>query len=128
MKKAFTNWKNYLIALILVIIALLFAFIPAYAVRYSWFGVVNWDWIPEYPILFCAALFVLIGFVWQDLHKANYRRKVKNWDKELPQNIKDEGWARCCALFVAAAGCALVDLILLIIVVAQGIDSVYYML
>jgi hypothetical protein len=128
MKKAFLKWYNYLIAGILTVVVLAIAFVPAYLYKYSVFGVNSTEWYPEYVILFAAALFLLIGFIWQDLHKANYRRKVKNWDKEIPQEIKDEAWMRCLALFLATACCAIIDFILLFICLSFNITSIFYIL
>lgn len=128
MKKALTKWYNYVIAISLIIASLLFALLPAYFYKYSVFGVTSTEWYPEYVILFCAALFLLVGFIWQDLHKANYRRKVKNWDKPIPQEIKDGAWMRCVALFLAAASCATIDFILLFICLPSGVYSIFYII
>ena len=58
----------------------------------------------QYPLLLgaFAALYVLIGFVWGDLHVVSYRRKNKNWDGELPQEIKDSAWVRRMPFYLAA--------------------------
>lgn len=48
-----------------------------------------------------AAAYVLIGFVWGDLHSVFYRRKNKNWDGELPPEIKTESWVRSLPFYLA---------------------------
>ena len=130
MKNAFSKWFNYVIAIVLFAVAFLAGLLPAYAIKYSWFSVSTGDttWNPEYPTLFGAALFLLIGFVWQDLYKANYRRKVKNWDGTLSQDVKDKAWMRCTALFVAAGLCLVCALIYLAICAINGVATIYTLL
>ena len=57
-----------------------------------------------YPALLgaFAALYLLVGFVWGDLHSVAYRRKNKNWDDELPPEIKTESWVRRLPFYLAA--------------------------
>ena len=58
----------------------------------------------EYPItlgLF-AAIYLLIGFIWGDLYVANWRRKNKNWDDKLPDEIKESAWTRHWPFYLAA--------------------------
>ena len=59
----------------------------------------------QYPLLLgaFAAVYLLVGFVWGDLHIVAYRRKNKNWDGELPQDIKDSAWVRRMPFYAAAA-------------------------
>ncbi len=59
----------------------------------------------QYPLLLgaFAAAYLLVGFVWGDLHVAFYRRKVKNWDGELPPEIKESAWSRRLPFYLAAA-------------------------
>ena len=58
----------------------------------------------QYPILHGAffAVFILVGFVWGDLHTVAYRRKNKNWDGEVPEEIKTESWSRSLPFYLAA--------------------------
>lgn len=58
----------------------------------------------QYPALLgaFAAVFLLIGYVWGDLHTVAFRRKEKNWDGEVPENIKIESWKRRWPFFLAA--------------------------
>ncbi len=58
----------------------------------------------DYPItlgLF-AAIYLLIGFIWGDLYVANWRRKNKNWDDKLPDEIKENAWTRHWPFYLAA--------------------------
>ena len=56
-----------------------------------------------YPALLgaFAAAYLLVGFVWGDIHSVIYRRKNKNWDNELPQEIKVESWTRRWPFYLA---------------------------
>ncbi len=130
MKKALKNWINYVIGFALFLSAFLLGILPAYAIKYSWFGVQSGaaTWNPEYPTLFGAALFLLIGFIWQDLYKANYRRKEKNWDGELPLEIKDKAWARCTALYIGALLCLICAFVYLIICLVMKVDTIFTIL
>ncbi|MCR5505798.1 MAG: hypothetical protein K6F07_02255 [Bacilli bacterium] len=58
----------------------------------------------QYPVLLgaFAAVYVLVGFVWGDLHTVAHRRKTKNWDGEVPEEIKRESWLRRWPFYLAA--------------------------
>ena len=58
----------------------------------------------QYPILHGAffAVYVLVGFIWSDLHTVAYRRKNKNWDGEVPEEIKTESLTRGLPFYLAA--------------------------
>ncbi|MFA7192901.1 MAG: hypothetical protein WC131_02155, partial [Bacilli bacterium] len=60
---------------------------------------------------FITALYFLIGFIWADLYSANIRKKTKNWDGKLEENVIISAWNRRIPWWFAA----LVLLILLII-------------
>ena len=59
----------------------------------------------QYPLLLgaFAALYVLVGFIWGDLHIVSYRRKNKEWDSELPKEIKESAWIRRMPFYLSAA-------------------------
>ena len=59
----------------------------------------------QYPLLLgaFAAVYLLVGFVWGDLYVAFYRRKTKNWDNELPPEVKESAWSRRMPFYLAAA-------------------------
>ena len=59
----------------------------------------------QYPLLLGAfsAIYLLVGFVWGDLHTVAYRRKNKNWDDELPEEVKVSAWTRRWPFYLAAA-------------------------
>ena len=50
-----------------------------------------------------AAIYLLVGFIWGDLYVANWRRKTKNWDEKLPDEIKENAWKRHWPFYLAAA-------------------------
>lgn len=58
----------------------------------------------QYPLLLgaFAASYLLFGFIWGDLYIANIRRKEKNWDGPLPQEVKDAGWSRKLPFYLSA--------------------------
>ena len=71
----------------------------------------------QYPILHGAffAVYILVGFVWSDLHTVAYRRKTKNWDGEVPEEIKTESWSRGLPFYLAAIATIVVFLVFEII-------------
>ena len=106
MKEVVKQKRHYIIAAALIVITLCVAFLPLYSQLYSWFGKeydeTKW-WNPDFVVVFAVAIFFLIGFIWQDLHKVRYRRITKNWNGPVPDDIKEESWGRCYALFMASA-------------------------
>ena len=76
----------------------------------------------QYPALLgaFAAVYLLIGYVWGDLHTVGYRRSEKNWDGELPEEIKIESWKRRWPFFLAALAVLVVFLIVEIIFWTTG--------
>lgn len=64
----------------------------------------------NYPILLglFSAVYLLIGFIWGDLYVVGYRRREKNWDGQLPENIKESAWSRRFPFYLAAASVFLV--------------------
>ena len=76
----------------------------------------------QYPALLgaFAAIYLLGGYVWGDLHTVAYRRKTKNWDGELPENIKTESWTRRWPFFLAAIAVLVAFLVVEIIFWTTG--------
>lgn len=76
----------------------------------------------QYPALLgaFAAVFLLIGYVWGDLHTVAFRRKEKNWDGEVPENIKIESWKRRWPFFLAAIAVLVAFLVVEIIFWVTG--------
>ena len=100
MKNAYKHWKVWLFAGILSLIGVATPFIVL---------VITLN-LPEpapfqYPYLLIAfsAIYVLIGYIWGDLHIVSYRRKTKNWDDELPPEKKESSWVRRLPFFLASA-------------------------
>ena len=58
----------------------------------------------QYPLLHgaIAAICLLSGYIWGDLHGVSYRRKEKNWDGPLPEEIRCECWVRRWPFFLGA--------------------------
>lgn len=99
MKNAFKNWKVWLVAGILSILGLAIPFI----ILIITLNLPNTAAF-AYPYMLCAfaAIYLLIGFIWGDLHAANYRRKEKNWDGKLPDEVKTSTWSRHLPFYIAA--------------------------
>lgn len=99
-KNALKNWKVYLIAGALATVSIGVPFLILVIT-------LNVDKATpfQYPLLLGAlsALYLLVGFVWGDLHIVAWRRKNKKWDDELPPEIKDSAWLRRTPFYLAAA-------------------------
>ena len=67
-----------------------------------------------------AASYLLIGYVWGDLHGVFYRRKNKEWDTPLPEEIKTECWVRRWPFFLACILTFVVFMVFEIIFWATG--------
>ena len=67
-----------------------------------------------------AASYLLVGYVWGDLHGVFYRRKNKEWDGPLPENIRTECWVRRWPFFLACIVTFTVFLVFEIIYWATG--------
>ena len=76
----------------------------------------------QYPLLhgLFAAIYLLIGFIWGDMHTVLYRRKTKNWDGPVPEEIKTESWTRMLPFYLGAATTFLVFIIFDIIYLIAG--------
>ena len=100
MKNALKKWKVWLFAIIMSVVGIGVPFLILVIT-------LNIDNAApfQYPILLGAfsAIYLLIGFIWGDLHVANYRRKNKNWDDKLPEEIKVSAWTRHWPFYLAAA-------------------------
>ena len=76
----------------------------------------------QYPLMLgvFSAVYLLVGFVWGDLHIVSYRRKNKNWDGALPEEIKTSAWSRRWPFYAAAITTFVVLLVFEIIFWATG--------
>jgi len=99
MKKAFTSWIYYVIGGALFLLASLIAIVPDIVDN---FVPTMEEWKSEYIFLFIGIIYLLVGFVWQDLFKAKIRHSTKNWDGPLSTDIVDRAWARCTAFYIAS--------------------------
>ena len=78
----------------------------------------------HYPAMLGAffAIYILVGFIWGDLHTVGFRRKTKNWDGELPESVKVESWARRWPFYFAAI---LVFVVFMIFEIMYWVNGVY---
>ena len=76
----------------------------------------------QYPLLLgaFAAFYLLVGFVWGDLFQVVYRRKNKNWDDKLPDEVKESAWSRRWPWYIASAICFIVFMVFEIIYWISG--------
>ena len=99
MKKAFQNKRVYILGSILTVVGVGVPFLVLVIT-------LNLDNTSAfaYPALLgaFAAVYLLVGFVWGDLHTVMYRRKTKNWDDKVPEEIKVESWVRRWPFYLAA--------------------------
>lgn len=99
MKKALKSWLTYVIAGALFLVAAGIAIIPDIVDN---FVAVKEEWMSQYIFLFIGIVYLFVGFVWQDMKKALHRRKTKNWDGPLPEDINNGAWAVCTPFYFAA--------------------------
>ena len=69
-----------------------------------------------------AASYLLVGYIWGDLHGVFYRRKNKIWDGQLPESIKTECWVRRWPFFLA---CILVFVVFMVFEIIYWITGGY---
>ena len=67
-----------------------------------------------------AAVYLLVGYVWGDLKVVFYRRKNREWDSPLPEEVKTDCWLRRWPFFFACILTAIVFLIFEIIYWVSG--------
>ena len=100
MKNALKKWKVWVIAAAMSVFGIALPFIILVITLNME------DTAPfQYPLLHVAiaAIYLLIGYIWGDLHVVAYRRKEKNWDGNLPDEIKESAWSRRLPFFLACA-------------------------
>lgn len=110
MKKALKDKKIYIIASILAVIG----YIPLAIGGILSIPSLNSDGFFGYPYVIWAiiALYFLIGFIWSDLYKANVRRKTKNWDNKLDEEVIVSSWKRCLPFYFACLAILIMALVL----------------
>ncbi len=91
MKKAATSLKLNIIAIVLVV--------GGFGIP---FGIYWITMIPSlntsaFPFLYLlwviALVYILLGFLISDIQIARWRKKEKEWDTKLPQEVKDKAWS-----------------------------------
>ncbi len=89
MKKAFTKWYNYLLALGLCALAV--------GISLAIYFIINnqdkWPAIYiSYVLLFSGVIYIGGGFISQDIYRGIKRKQTKNWDYPLEQKFLDVAW------------------------------------
>lgn len=109
MKKAFTKWYNYVIAVGLNCIVACIAVIPYFVLSDSkkWPGTYM-----SYVFLFAGVVLFGVGFIIQDIYRARTRHKTKNWNNPLDEANLNTAWAIFCPMFVAGILAVIIGAIL----------------
>ena len=91
MKKAFHNFKLYILGIALAIFGI---GLPLGIYGITMIPSLNVDPF-QYPFLMVALafLYALIGFAVSDIQIARWRRKNAEYDTKLPQEVKDKAWS-----------------------------------
>ena len=99
MKNAFKNAKVWIFGAVFTVVGIAVPF----SVLVITLNIENATPV-HYPLLLgvFAASYVLVGFVWGDLHVVAYRRKNKNWDGPLPEEVKTSAWVRRLPFYIGA--------------------------
>lgn len=89
MKKAFTTWYNYIFTIIGLGIVSTVAIVPYFGLNDS----TKWptSYI-SYVYLFGGVILFGVGFIWQDLYRGLIRKRINNWETNLPQEYVDKAW------------------------------------
>ena len=118
MKTSLKNWKTYLVASILILVAAGVSFIQHFIIIYNFPSVNPWN----YVFMLCAFgfIFILIGFIGGAIIIGKYRHKTKQWNEKLPQDKKDQAWKFRTPLFLAALVTLILALVLEIITANNG--------
>lgn len=112
MKRAFKTFYNYLLALIGVGLVSLVAILPYFCLADSNMWPKNYI---AYTYLFGGVVLLGVGFIWQDLFRGLQRKKLNNWDTNLPQEIVDKAWRIFAPFFMSAILSVLTGAILCIV-------------
>lgn len=110
MKQALKSKKVYIISGVLLFLGLL-PFIIAIIIYYASSPQACFEGYP-WVIWGLLSFYFLIGFIWGDLHVATYRKKQKNYDGALPDEIKSSAWKRRLPFWFASGGLLILAIIL----------------
>lgn len=98
MKKAFTRWYNYLIAIGILIAISCVAVIPYFVLN----DTSKWSLNSMFNTYMFAGIVVFgVGFIIQDIYRAKIRHKTKNWNNPLPDTNIETAWKIFCPLFLS---------------------------
>ena len=100
MKESLKSLKVWIIGIAISIFAVALPFIIFIICKY---GFSYEQFI--YPIMHIAlaASLVIIGFVSGDIYIIHYRQKTKNWEDDLPMEIRIKSWKIKSPLYIGAA-------------------------
>ena len=113
MKKAFTTWYNYLIAIGIVLLIAGGVLIPYFAIAdTSKYNLAQASML----MIFIGIVVFGLGFIIQDLYRAGIRHKTKNWNNPLEQEHLNFAWAIFCPTLLGG----------LTAVLAGGILSIFF--
>ncbi|MCR5333224.1 MAG: hypothetical protein K6E11_04330 [Bacilli bacterium] len=113
MKKAFTTWYNYLIALGIAAVVIGSTLIPYFAIADTAKYTLNQAAMLE---IFIGIVIFGLGFIIQDLFRASVRHKTKNWNNPLDEKSLNTAWAIFCPTLLGGLSSVL----------AGGIISIFF--
>ena len=118
MKNAFKDKKVIIIALILLVVSL--------AISFGLFFItaspqLNLSIIPyNYLLWIFGFVFVLIGFIWGDARGATWRRKNKEWDSKLPDDLNTSIWKTRLTFYIPSVSLIAIGVVFEIIYMVSG--------
>ncbi|MDR1697791.1 MAG: hypothetical protein LBR37_02610 [Erysipelotrichaceae bacterium] len=91
MLKAIKNWKSYVFALIMALIACLISYLPMIIID-RYFPEQKAPFDGNFLVLGIAVIYILIGYVVSNAVVNRYRKQSKNYESLLPPEIIDKKW------------------------------------
>jgi len=123
MKSALKRFDTYLYAFILLVIG----FVPFFIQMIFYFNPSSGLKFQAYPIFMwvAIALYFLLGIIIPDIYSFRKRKKINDWDNQLPKEnllimwrIKTPLWLACAVLLVY---CLTVEIILKVTIACGGV-------
>ena len=118
MKNAFKNKKVIIIGSILLVLGLGIPFglffitsIPQLNVSPTPYNMLLWIF---------AFVYILVGFIWGDARGASWRKKNKEWDSKLPEDVSNGIWKIRLTFYAPALIIFLVAIVFDIIYMISG--------
>ena len=104
MKYALKKWWNYLIGFGGYLLAATIAILPRVllitnsSLTYKWPS----EWL-SYVLVFIGIVYILLGFIIQDVYRARIRHKINDWDNDLPDEYLNKAWMIFLPFLLAGA-------------------------